>query len=348
QNDIKRVLAYSTLSQLGYMFAALGVGAYIAAIFHLVTHGFFKGLLFLCSGSVIHAVHEEQDMNRMGGLWRKIPITHGTMLVGSIAISGIPFFAGFFSKDEILGESFKLGFYWVWAIGTVVALLTAFYMFRLMGKTFYGGSRVDPAVVERVHESPPTMTVPLILLAIPSALLGLVIGMPPEGGLIHGWLSPVFHEAEEVLGHHSEPFQLWGLDGFLIGGSVAVALVGMVLAIRFFGFRVPFVGTEVPPEPSRVERLTARLRPLYIASYNKWWFDDLNDLLFVRIGGLVARAFWWFDVHVVDGAVNAVGTLTQGGGRSVRQIQTGRVQNYALGIALGLLVVALGYLLAPR
>src|ERR687896_170886 len=147
QNDIKRVLAYSTLSQLGYMFAALGVGAYVAAIFHLVTHGFFKGLLFLGSGSVIHAVHEEQDMNRMGGLWRWIPTTHWTMLVGSIAIAGIPPLAGFWSKDEILGESFKFGFYWVWAIGVVVAVMTGLYMFRLMGKTFYGDVRVDPDVL---------------------------------------------------------------------------------------------------------------------------------------------------------------------------------------------------------
>ncbi len=138
QTDIKRVLAYSTLSQLGYMFAALGVGAFTAAIFHLMTHGFFKGLLFLGSGSVIHAVHEEQDMRNMGGLSKKIPITYATMLIGSIAISGIPPLAGFFSKDEILGEAFKFGFYWVWAIGLFVALLTAFYMFRLMGLTFWG------------------------------------------------------------------------------------------------------------------------------------------------------------------------------------------------------------------
>ncbi len=181
QTDIKRVLAYSTLSQLGYMFAALGVGAYVAAIFHLMTHGFFKGLLFLGSGSVIHAVHEEQDMNRMGGLWRKIPITHWTMLVGSIAIAGIPPLAGFFSKDEILGEAFKFGFTWVWLIGLVVAGMTAFYMWRLMGRTFYGESRVDPHTEPKVHESAWQMTVPLILLAIPAALLGLALtwGGPP-------------------------------------------------------------------------------------------------------------------------------------------------------------------------
>ena len=176
QTDIKRVLAYSTLSQLGYMFAALGIGAFVAAIFHLMTHGFFKGLLFLGSGSVIHAVDDEQDMNRMGGLWRKIPITYWTMLIGTIAIAGIPPLAGFFSKDEILGEAFKLGFQWVWAIGFVVAAMTAFYMFRLMGLTFWGEFRVDPHVEPKIHESPWAMTLPLILLAIPAALLGIALG----------------------------------------------------------------------------------------------------------------------------------------------------------------------------
>ena len=170
QTDIKRVLAYSTLSQLGYMFAALGVGAFTAAIFHLMTHGFFKGLLFLGSGSVIHAVEDEQDMRQMGGLSKKIPITYVTMLIGSIAISGIPPLAGFFSKDEILGEAYKFGFYWVWGIGLFVALLTAFYMFRLMGLTFWGDFRGPRELWDRIHESPRIMTIPLILLAIPSVL----------------------------------------------------------------------------------------------------------------------------------------------------------------------------------
>jgi NADH-quinone oxidoreductase subunit L len=348
QKDIKRVLAYSTLSQLGYMFAALGSGAFVPAIFHLVTHGFFKGLLFLGSGSVIHAVHEEQDMDRMGALWRRIPITHMTMLIGSLAIAGIPPLAGFFSKDEILGESFKLGFAWVWAIGVVVALMTAFYMFRLMGKTFYGRSNVDPHVEPRVHESPPTMTMPLILLAIPSVLAGILLGWPPEHGVIHQWLEPVFHHAEETLGHHIGEYQLFGIDGFLLGASVAVAVIGMIAAWRLFGFRAPVVGAEVQPQPSRVERLTDRLRRPYTGSKNKWYFDDLNDLLFVRIGGLVARGLWWFDVHVIDATVNGVAALTQRTGGGIRQIQTGRVQNYALGIAGGLLVIAISYLIVAR
>ncbi|HET9345660.1 MAG TPA: NADH-quinone oxidoreductase subunit L, partial [Candidatus Limnocylindrales bacterium] len=293
QTDIKRVLAYSTLSQLGYMFAALGVGAFTAAIFHLMTHGFFKGLLFLGSGSVIHAVHEEQDMRRMGGLARKIPITYMTMLVGSLAIAGIPPLAGFFSKDEILGEAFKLGFQWIWAIGLFVAFLTAFYMFRLMGLTFWGESRVDPHVEPNVHESPPVMTVPLWLLAIPSVLLGILLTWPgpPLGplfgvegeGLLHGWLHHVFEHVEELLGHHPEPFALGGIDGILIAISVAVALAGMLAAWRLFGVEIgPLRGGS---RPGLVTALSNRIHFLYRASANKWWFDDIHHVLFVVIGG---------------------------------------------------------------
>jgi NADH-quinone oxidoreductase subunit L len=338
QRDIKRVLAYSTLSQLGYMFAGLGVGAFTAAIFHLMTHGFFKGLLFLGSGSVIHAVHEEQDMNRMGGLWRRIPITHWTMLIGSIAIAGIPPLAGFFSKDEILGESFKNGFLLVWAIGIVVAVMTGFYMFRLMGKTFYGESHVDPHVEPNVHESPRSMTVPLILLAIPSILLGLAIGWPPESGPIHTWLEPIFAGAEQTLGLHHEEFQFAGIDGTLLLLGALAGAIGVGLGIWIFGL------LRRGEQRSFVERATERLRPFYDASYAKWWFDDINDLIFVRFGGVVARAFWWFDVRVIDGTVNGIAALTQSTGRGIRHIQTGRVQNYALGIAAGLLVIAVTYL----
>ena len=338
QRDIKRVLAYSTLSQLGYMFAGLGVGAFTAAIFHLITHGFFKGLLFLGSGSVIHAVHEEQDMNKMGALWRRIPITHWTMLIGSIALAGIPPLAGFWSKDEILGESFKNGFVWVWAIGVVVAVMTGFYMFRLMGKTFYGESHVDPHVEPNIHESPASMTVPLMILAVPSILLGLAIGFPPGSGPLHGWLEPVFEHANETLGIHHAAFEIGGIDGALLIVGAAAAALGVALGIWLFGL---FRRTE---KRETVERVTHRLQPLYNASYAKFWFDDLNDLIFVRFGGAVARAIWWFDVRVIDGTVNGVGSLTQGAGRGIRQIQTGRVQNYALGIAAGLLVMAVTYM----
>jgi NADH-quinone oxidoreductase subunit L len=333
------------------MFASLGVGAFTAAIFHLMTHGFFKGLLFLGSGSVIHAVHEEQDMRRMGGLAGKIPITYVTMLIGSFAIAGIPPLAGFFSKDEILGEAFKLGFPWIWAIGLFVALLTAFYMFRLMGLTFWGAFRGPKELWDRIHESPSVMTVPLILLAIPSAVIGLALGLPFGASIIHGWLEPVFREAVELLGHAEAEYQLFGIDGALIGASVAVAAVGVALAWRYFGADID--GVHLPARPEAVREISARpgLSFLYRASLNKWWFDELYHLLFIVIGGRIAQAFWWFDREVVDGTVNGIGSTTVVAGRNIRRVQTGRVQNYALGIALGLIVMAGSYLLlisAPR
>jgi NADH-quinone oxidoreductase subunit L len=346
QTDIKRVLAYSTLSQLGYMFAALGVGAYVAAIFHLMTHGFFKGLLFLGSGSVIHAVHEEQDMRQMGGLAAKIKWTYATMLVGSLAIAGIPPLAGFFSKDEILGEAFKFGMYWVWIVGVIVAVMTAFYMFRLMGMTFWGSFRGPKAIWEKVHESPAVMVVPLVLLAIASALLGMLLGLPLGDSTIAHWLEPVFVESEELLGHAGAEYALFGIDGVLILISVTVAVVGMVLAWWLFGIR--WLVFRRDPRPERVHAIAeanAVSRFLYRASLNKWWFDDLNHLLFIVIGGRVADSFWWFDRVVVDGTVNGLGGAVSGAGRALRQVQTGRVQNYALGIALGLLVMAGSYLI---
>ena len=351
QTDIKRVLAYSTLSQLGYMFAALGVGAFTAAIFHLMTHGFFKGLLFLGSGSVIHSVQDEQDMRRMGGLSRKIPITYATMLIGSVAISGIPPLAGFFSKDEILGEAFKFGFYWVWGIGLFVAFLTAFYMFRLMGLTFWGAFRGPKAVWDRIHESPPVMTIPLILLAIPSIFLGLFLGLPLGDSTLHHWLEPIFEHAEELLARPQEPYALFGIDGVLILASVTVAAIGVALAWRFFG--ADLGSLRLPARPEAVRDISARpgLAFLYRASLNKWWFDELYHLLFIVIGGRIAAALWWFDREVIDGTVNDVGSLTVSAGRGLRRVQTGRVQNYALGIAVGLIVMAGSYLIlvgAPR
>ncbi len=346
QTDIKRVLAYSTLSQLGYMFAALGVGAFVAAIFHLMTHGFFKGLLFLGSGSVIHAVHEEQDMRKMGGLSTKIRWTYLTMLVGSLAIAGIPPLAGFFSKDEILGESFKNGFYWVWLIGIVVALMTAFYMFRLMGLTFWGTFRGPKEIWDRIHESPPVMVVPLVLLAIASAFLGIILGLPFGDSLITQWLQPIFEESEVILAREHSAFELFGVDGVLIIVSVAVATLGLILAWRLFG--VTLGPIKMPSRPERVRELTARAPFLYRASLNKWWFDELYHLLFMVIGGRIAAAIWWFDREVIDGTVNAVGTSTIDAGRGLRQVQTGRVQNYALGIAIGLIVMAGSFLLLAR
>jgi len=351
QTDIKRVLAYSTLSQLGYMFASLGVGAFTAAIFHLMTHGFFKGLLFLGSGSVIHAVHEEQDMRKMGGLAKKIPQTYMTMLIGAIAISGIPPLAGFFSKDEILGEAFRNQFYWVWAIGIFVAILTAFYMFRLIGLTFWGESRVDPEVEPKIHESPSVMTIPLWLLAIPSVVLGLFLSWPgpPLGplfgiqgtGLLASWLEPVFAPGLALLPRSEEPFQILGIDGALLVISIVVAIAGMVAAWRLFGVELGQI--RWPSRPERVRALTARAPFLYRASLNKWWFDDINNLLFIVIGGRVADAAAWFDRNIIDGIVNGIGALTRRSGGGLARVQTGRVQNYALGIAIGLIAMAGSY-----
>ena len=346
QTDIKRVLAFSTLSQLGYMFAAFGVGAWTAALFHLMTHGFFKGLLFLDSGSVIHAVHEEQDMRKMGGLSKKIPITYVTMLIGSLAISGIPPLAGFFSKDEILGESFKLGFWWVSLVGYIVAGLTAFYMFRLMGLTFWGSFRGPRAVWDKIHESVPVMTIPLILLSVPSLFLGIILGWPLGDTRIHHWMEPVFEEGKAILygeGHEEAAYALFGIDGVLILASVTVAVIGIAIAWRLFGVSLPSLHGD--PRPDRVQALTAKAPFLYRASLNKWWFDELNHLLFMVVGGRIAYALWWFDREVVDGTVNSLGRATIKTGRGLRLIQTGRVQNYALGIAIGLIVMAASFLL---
>ncbi len=347
QTDIKRVLAYSTLSQLGYMFAALGVGAWVAAVFHLLAQGFTKGLLFLGSGSVIHAVGDEQDMRRMGGLARRIPITYATMLIGALAMAGIPPLVPFFSKDEILGEAFKNGFIVVWAIGLLVAGITAFYMFRLMGLTFWGPSRVDPNVEPRVRESPPSMTVPLVLLAAGTVVIGLLVGVPPETGLVAQWLEPIFGPAIALGPGQETAFRLFGVDGALVLASVGIATVGIVVAWRLFGVEMPVLGIRRPADPAAVDaavRRTVASRFLYRASLNKWWFDDFNDLLFVRIGGLVARGAKAFDERIVDGVVNDLGRLTIGAGDRLRLVQTGRVQNYAFGIALGLIGMAGAYL----
>ena len=282
-------------------------------------------------------------MRRMGGLAKKIPITYTTMLIGSLAIAGIPPLAGFFSKDEILGEAFKLGFQWIWAIGLFVALLTAFYMFRLMGLTFWGKSRVDPHVEPNIHESPPVMTWPLIILAVPSIFAGIVLGLPFGAGLLSQWLAPVFEQATVTLGHEEASFQLFGIDGALIMASVAVAAVGVALAWRLFGAEIGRI--RVAAKPNLVRSYSARVPFLYRASLNKWWFDELNNLLFIVIGGRVASFLWWFDRRVIDDTVNDLAKVTVGAGRDLRRIQTGRVQNYALGIAIGLIVMAGSFLL---
>jgi NADH-quinone oxidoreductase subunit L len=365
QNDIKRVLAYSTVSQLGYMFLALGVGAYWVAIFHLFTHAFFKALLFLCSGSVIHAMGGEQDMRRMGALKDKIPITHWTMWVGSLAISGIPFLAGFFSKDEILWQAYSSpqGSKLLWFVGLATAGLTAFYMWRLMNMTFYGKSHVAPEAGKHVHESPASMTIPLTLLAIGSALAGW-LGTPKLWNLPAGfraferWLEPVFASAAEAVreGAHNA-----SVEWMLMGLSVAVAAAGIAIARYFYHDR-----------PSIPDTLARVFRPLYTLLYNKWYVDEIYDFLFVdglgKGGGRVCGAF---DRDVVDGAVNGAGWLTRFSSRvsiwwdtwivdgAVRFssfcvkmlsypmciLETGRVQTYAFFVVVGVLAF-LGYYIA--
>ncbi len=359
QNDIKRVLAYSTVSQLGYMFLACGVGAFAAGIFHLMTHAFFKALLFLGAGSVIHALSGEQDMRKMGGVWQKIPITAWTMLAATLAISGAPFLSGFFSKDEILWQSFAsfYGSMLLWGIGVITAGLTAFYMFRLFFMTFAGPSRVPPEVEHHVHESPPVMTGPLVALAAGAVAAGW-IGWPKvlggsnrfEGFLESVFANPAFHAGAE---------HTWRLEFGLMLLSVAVAAVGFLIAWQFY-IRKP----EVP------ERLAATASLPYQVLLNKYFVDELYDALIVNRTKDLGNALAAFDLGVVDGGVNGVGWTTRLTAEvsrlwdlyvidgfvnlvafitkllsyPVRVVQTGFVQTYAWLIVLGVLLF-MGYYL---
>ena len=269
QNDIKRVLAYSTVSQLGYMFLACGVGAFGAGIFHVFTHAFFKALLFLGSGSVIHAMSGEQDMRNMGGLKSKLPWTHLTMLVGCIAIAGIPPLAGFFSKDEILWSAYRVGGYgqYVWGVGAVAAALTAFYMFRLYWMTFGGSFRGTAEQAKHVHESPKTMIVPLQILAVGSILAGF-LGVPAVlggGNFIEHFLEPAFEHAHHALGEvFAAPVPGHGVELGLMGLSVLIAVGGILVATRFYkgAFEIP-------------NRLAASFPGAYRTLLNKYWVDEL-------------------------------------------------------------------------
>ncbi len=356
QNDIKKVLAYSTVSQLAYMFFALGIGAWVAAIFHLVSHGFFKGLLFMGSGSVIHGAGGEQDMRFMGNLRAKMRWTYITMVIGSLALAGIPIFAGFFSKDEILAEAFNRGYLLFYVVGVIVAFMTAFYTFRMIFMTFWGEWRGPAKVWQHVHESAPTMVAPLLVLSVPTVLVGLLLGIPPEEGVIHAWLEPVFRGAEEahagVLpgslldGYHARGethhFELFGIGGLLLLVGAAAGVLGILLAYRWY--------VREPEAPRRfVERFPAGLGPgMYRASLNKYYVDDLYQLVFSRGGVLVSNALWWFDAKVIVGAVNGAGWVSQQVGGGLRRTQTGRVENYGLGIAAGLAIVLLAYATVVR
>ena len=320
QNDIKRVLAYSTVSQLGYMFMACGIGAFSSGIFHLMTHAFFKALLFLGAGSVIHALSDEQDLRRMGGLANRLPKTHATMLIATLAIAGIPPLAGFFSKDEILSNAFASGHVGVWLVGVLGAVLTAFYMFRLYLLCFRGPSRLTHEAEHHLHESPNSMTIPLIVLAILTVVGGWV-GLPFQSGghVFERWLDPVF------AGGPPPPQLSIGLEWLLIVTSIAAGLLGIALAFRLY-----------LRSPANATRLAERFAGVKSLLEHKYWVDEFYDATIVRPFGGLARWFWKFwDVVIVDGTVNAVGYVLEGTSAVLRLFQTGFVGTYALFLVLG-------------
>jgi NADH-quinone oxidoreductase subunit L len=332
QYDIKRVLAYSTVSQLGYMFIGVGVGAYTAGIFHLVTHAFFKALMFLGAGSVIHALSGEQDMRRMGGLWKHLPLTFWTFLFGYVAISGIPPFAGFYSKDAILSAAYEKGgiyqaLYWV---GLVTAALTAFYMGRMFFTTFLGPERLTHEAKHHLHESPPVMTVPLILLGLLSIVGGgMLTGWLPlgHGSMFTTWLAPAVQGAEPAVDHAAQG----GLgEGVLIGLSVLAGALG-ILAAWLLSQQGAFLREKETPVREVVEA--------------RYGYDGLLHLIFVRGGSALATMLWTVvDVGIIDGIVNGVAGAVNGGARALRTLQTGYVRNYALEMLAGATVVVIAFL----
>ena len=378
QNDIKRVLAYSTVSQLGFMFLAMGMGAFGAGIFHLYTHAFFKALLFLGSGAVIHALHGEQDLRNMGGLKRYLPMTYWTFLIGALAIAGVPFLAGFFSKDEILYETFAEGHWILWLIGAVTSLLTAIYMFRLVFLTFHGEPRTvapshsapshpgpshpapshDPhpapshppsahggfgeAASVHLHDAPPSMAFPLIVLALGAVLAGY-IGVPHALGgenRLATWLAPSFAppvaggleasgEAEAAEEEHA------ALELTLMAVSSGIALLGIGIAA--------FIWLERRDIADAIARRHARLHLLLL---NKYYVDEMYDAAIVRPIRIGSEEGLWrgLDVQVVDGAVNGTGALVAAGSSVLRRLQTGSVRAYAGSMFIGVVVI-LGYYL---
>ncbi len=351
QNDIKRVLAYSTVSQLGYMFFACGVGSFGAGIFHLMTHAFFKALLFLGAGSVIHALSDEQDLRRMGGLAPRLPWTHGTMLVATITIAGIPPFAGFFSKDEILHGAFASGHYGVWAVGLLGALLTAFYMFRLYILAFRGDSRITHEAEHHLHESPPSMLVPLVVLAFLSVVGGW-IGMPfqPGGHPFERWLRPVFEASPigEALGALSGT-PAAGAAGTHAAGAhptgPAVEWILLVLSVAVVGLGIFLAFRAYLKEPALATRLQERWAGVHRTLLNKYWVDELYDAAVVAPAYRASRRLWTFwDEKIVDGAVNGVGYTVEGFSAVLRLLQTGFVGTYALFITLGVAALILHFL----
>ena len=321
QTDIKRVVAYSTVSQLGYMIMACGLGAYAAGMYHLLTHGAFKALLFLGCGSVIIALHHEQDMRRMGGLKDKLPVTYWTFVVGSLALAGFPLTSGFFSKDDLLISAWSAGplGQFLTVLGLVTALMTAFYSFRLVFVTFWGPSHVDPHHAGHIHEPSKTMTLPLIVLATLSIVTGY-LG-------ISEFLGPTF---ETVAG------------GAEHGGEVAVGIMVAATGMGLLGIAGAYYVYVL--NPSIPERFSQRWQTLYRASLNKWYVDEAYDRTIVRFTFFAASELWKrVDVNIIDGAVNGTARAIAWGGWLLRFVQSGQAQHYALGMALGAVVLITMY-----
>jgi NADH-quinone oxidoreductase subunit L len=337
QNDIKRVVAYSTCSQLGYMFAAAGVSAYAAAIFHLFTHAFFKGLLFLCCGSVIHAMGGEQDMRRMGGLWRKTPWTYATMWVGALSLAGIPFFAGYYSKDTILDAAWASGTAvgrYGWLLGTLAAFMTAFYIARLMFMTFHGEPRADAETMHHAHESPWVMRVPLLVLAVGAAIAGFLgydyfVG----GGSAGFWKTAIL-----VLPQFNSLARAEEIPAVVRYLPLVLGLAGLATAYLFYIV-----------DPALPGRLAARYRALYLFLLNKWYFDELYDWVFVRPAFLLGDGLWKSgDGTVIDGfGPNGVAAMTRDLAQRASRLQTGYLYHYAFAMMIGLVALVTWYLL-PR
>jgi NADH-quinone oxidoreductase subunit L len=332
QNDIKRVLAYSTVSQLGYMFLAMGVGAYAAGIFHLYTHAFFKALLFLGSGAVIHALAGEQDMRRMGGLRKDLPVTYWTFLIGSLAIAGVPGLAGFFSKDEILFRTFANGHVLLWGVGLLTSLLTAIYMFRLVFMTFHG-ERAPAASTEHrhLHDAPKPMALALVVLAVGSVLAGYV--GPPASHRLDAFLEPSFTAGAAQT--HPEPEGKGGLEYTLMAVSTGVALAGIGIAVYFY-----------LKNRRAADAVAARFAGLHRVLVNKYYVDEIYDAAVVQPIRIVSQEGLWkgVDAGFIDRSVNGVGDLVGLSSRAMRRLQTGSVRAYAASLFVGVVLI-LGYYL---